>query len=183
MSDDFEELDKSVLARRAEALAKPRTDTGAVVETVAILRFSLMSQDYAVPLDAVEAVLRIGEIVSIPLTPKHIQGVIRRRGQTIALVSLRHYFHPEYEGLVDSDFAIIVVADGKRFALQVEDIEGVVRIPKSAFLPAPDNFDTAQSPFVIAVTTEGLTILDVGRLVAAGNFGLDNPRAADRGNA
>jgi len=183
MSGDWEDIDKAVLSKRAEILAQPRADVEAVVETVAILRFSLMAQDYAVPLDVVEAVLRIGAIVSIPLTPKHIQGVIRRRGQTIALVSLRHYFHPESEGLIDADFAIIVYTGGKRFALQVEEIEGVVRIPKSAFLPAPENFDKAQAPLVAAVTTEGLTVLDVGRLVLASDFGMDTPRAADRGNS
>jgi purine-binding chemotaxis protein CheW len=180
MSGEWEEVDRSVLQKRADLLAQPRADVDAVVETLAILRFSLMGQDYAVPLEVVEAVLRIGAIVSIPLTPKHIQGVLRRRGQTIALVSLTHYFHPEFEGLIDSDFAIIVVAGGKRFALQVEEIEGVVRCPKSAFLPAPDNFDRAQAPFVIAVTTEGLTLLDVERLVAADDFGMDSPRAAER---
>jgi purine-binding chemotaxis protein CheW len=181
MSGEWEDVDRPILQKRAEILAQPREAVDAVVEMLHILRFSLMGQDYAVPLEAVEAVLRIGDIVSIPLTPKHIQGVIRRRGQTIALVSLRHFFHPEFEGLVDSDFAIIVSAGGKRFALQVEEIEGVVRCPKSALVAAPDNFDRAQAPFVVAVTTEGLTILNMERLVAADDFGMDNPRATDRG--
>jgi chemotaxis signal transduction protein len=180
MTGDWEEVEKSVLAKRAELLAQPRIVKDAVVETMAILRFTLMSQNYAVPLDVVEAVLRIGDIVSIPLASKHIQGVIRRRGQTIALVCLTRYFHPEFEGLIDADFAIIVFAGGKRFALQVEEIEGVVHYPKSALVPAPDNYDRAQAPYVIAVTTEGLTVLDVERLALADDFGMDNPRVSER---
>ena len=53
MSGDWEDIDKAVLSKRAEILAQPRADVEAVVETVAILRFSLMAQDYAVPLDVV----------------------------------------------------------------------------------------------------------------------------------
>jgi purine-binding chemotaxis protein CheW len=139
-----------------------------------------MEADYAIPLDEVEAVLRIGHIVSIPMTPKHIQGVIRRRGQTIALTNLRHFFHPEFEGIADADFAVVVVAGGKRFALQVEEIDGVVHLPKSELVPAPENFDRAQAPYVVAVTTAGLTILDMDRLVATSEFGMDNPRTAER---
>lgn len=183
MSGDWEDVDKSILERRAEALAQPRDAIEAVGEAISILRFSLMGREYAVPLGDVEAVLRIGGIVSIPLTPKHIQGVIRRRGQTIALVSLWRYFHPEYEGLVDADFAVVVFAGGKRFALQVEEIEGVVRLPRRALLPVPDNFDRAQVAYVTSVTLDGLTILDPARLAAAGGFGMDSPRAAERGNA
>jgi purine-binding chemotaxis protein CheW len=180
MSGDWEDVDLSVLQRRAEALARPRAEGDAAVATVALLQFTLMDADYAILLDAVEAVLRIGHIVSIPLTPKHIQGVIRRRGQTIALANLRNYFHPEVEGIADADFAVIVVASGKRFALQVEEIEGVVHVPKNDLGPAPDNFDKAQAPFVTAVTTGGLTILDVERLVRMDDFGMDSPRASER---
>lgn len=180
MGDDWEDVDLEILKRRAEALALPRAEGAAVVETVALLQFTLMEAQYAIPLEEVEAVLRIGHIVSIPLTPKHIPGVIRRRGQTIALVNLRHYFHPEHEGLADADFAVIVVAGGKRFALQVEEIEGVVRLPRSDLVPAPDNFDKAQAPYVVAVTTGGLAVLDLGRLVGTSELGMDSPRTAER---
>jgi len=180
MDGDWEDVDLSVLQRRAEELAKPRAADDTAVETAALLQFTLMDADYAIRLEAVEAVLRIGHIVSIPLTPKHIQGVIRRRGQTIALANLRHYFHPEAEGIADADFAVIVVAGGKRFALQVEEIEGVVHVPEDDLFPAPDNFDRAQAPYVVAVTTGGLTVLDVERLVRTDDFGMDSPRASER---
>jgi purine-binding chemotaxis protein CheW len=180
LDDLWTDLDVAILRRRAEALAQPRADAGGAAETLALLQFTLMEADYAIPLVAVEAVLRIGQIVSIPLTPKHIQGVIRRRGQTIALVSLRHFFHPEFEGLADADFAVIVVAGGKRFALQAEEIEGVVYVPKDELKPAAENFDRAQAPFVVAVTVGGLTVLDVERLVATSEFGMDKPRGTER---
>jgi purine-binding chemotaxis protein CheW len=184
MGDDLEDIwidvDSSTLKRRAELLAHPRAAGDTAAETIALLQFTLMEASYAIPLDDVEAVLRIGHIVSIPLTPKHIQGVIRRRGQTIALTSLRHFFHPEFEGIADADFAVIVVAGGKRFALQAEEIEGVVHVPKADLVQAPDNFDRAQAPFVVAVTTGGLTILDMERLVGTSEFGMDSPRTAER---
>ncbi|MDJ0762267.1 MAG: chemotaxis protein CheW [Myxococcota bacterium] len=175
MKENWEEVEKTVLKRRAAELAKPLDDQAEITEVLPVLEFVLMGMRYSVILDKIEAVTRIGEIISIPLTPRHISGIIRRRGVSFTLVSLRHFFNRNAEGLADADFAVIVSAKGKKFALQVEDIEGVIHVPKAGLLPAPDNFDAAQAPYVSAVTTDGLVVLDVDRFVEAKGFSMDSP--------
>lgn len=173
MSEEWEDTDREVLERRAAQLAKPIVDESKTEETVTLLRFTLMGASYAVFLSAVEAVARIGDIFAIPLTPRHISGVIRRRGQTITLVSLRHFFHPESENLIDSDFALVSIAGKKRFALQVEEIDGVQVVLKRDLAPPPDNFDRTQAPYLYGVTRDGLAVLDLETLVTAEGFGVD----------
>jgi len=176
MSDDWEDIGRAILEQRAALLAAPLEDDGKSEQMITLLVFTLMGSPYAVPLSCVEAVTRIGGIFAIPLTPRHISGVIRRRGQTIALVSLRHFFHPETEALIDADFAVISTAGGKRFALQVEEIDGVTQIPLKDLRPPPDNFDRTQAPYLAGVTNDGLVVLELEELVAAEGFGMDTKK-------
>jgi purine-binding chemotaxis protein CheW len=177
----WDDVDRGLLKRRALDLAKPIIREDLQAKYISLLEFSLMDTRYAVHLDRVGAVAKIGEIVSVPLTPKHISGIVRRRGQSIALVNLRHFFHADAEGLADADFAVVVDISGKRFALQVEDIEGVIQLPDDSLVAAPENFDPAQLPFVTGITIDGLVVLDLEKLVAAKGFGTDRSRKGDPG--
>jgi purine-binding chemotaxis protein CheW len=168
---NWEDVDQRLLKRRADELAKRLEQEDVSVAHVALLEFSLMGLSYAVKLGQVESVSKIGDIVSIPLTPRHFSGIIRRRGQSIALVNLRYFFHPNAEGIADADFALIVSVLGKRFALQVEDIQGVAHLEENRLLPPPDNFDPAQLPHVDGVTIEGLIVIDLESLVRTEGFG------------
>jgi chemotaxis signal transduction protein len=168
MTDNREQ---EILERRAADLARRDTQTERDrKERLALLEFTLMSRRYAVRLDQVDAVTRIGEIISIPMTPRHLVGVIRRRGESIALVSLRHFFNASAEGIADADFAMLVQVRGKRFALQVEEVRGVLQLARDLLTDPPSNFDPNQASFVAGVTTDGLTCIDLDKLVEASGF-------------
>ena len=95
---------------------------------------------------------------------------MRRRGDSIALVNLTHFFHAEQEGISDADFAVIVRGGNKQFALQAEDVLGVSLVPSASLKPPQENFDRYQQPYVIGVTLEGLVLLDLDKLVVAKGF-------------
>ena len=69
---------------------------------------------------------------------------------------------------------MIVFAGGKRFALQVDEIQGVFHFVGGTLFPVPDNFDSAQSPYMSGVTKDGLAVIDLERLVSADGFGTDS---------
>jgi purine-binding chemotaxis protein CheW len=173
MSGEWDNVDKNLLKRRAMELARPMDVEEQSIVRVALLEFSLMGMRYAVRLGQVESVSRIGSIVSVPLAPRHISGIVRRRGLSIALVNLRLFFHPDAEGIADADFALIVAVFGKRFALQVEDIQGVIHLHEDLVMSPPENFDPAQLPYVAGVTIDGLVLIDLESLVRADGFGTE----------
>jgi len=161
---------KEILRLRAVELAKVASKAAAVQQSEAFLELSIMGMRYAVILDKVDVVGKVDEVFVVPQTPPHITGVIRRRGQPIALVSLRHFFYPNTRGIADADYAVVVVAQGKRFALQVEEIEGVCQLEKSALAPPSDTLTSEQIPYISAVTTDGLAVIDLDRLVQSETF-------------
>ncbi len=167
-----EAIEKRLLERRAEELGVPIAEQE-YGESIPLLEFFIMGNRYAVNLEKVETVTRIGDIVTIPTSLNHISGIIRRRGQSIALVNLRRFFYSGAEGIADADFAVIVNAGGKRFALQVEEILGVIHLPADLVMSTPENFDPAQATHISGVTIDGLSVINLETLVKARGFGTD----------
>jgi purine-binding chemotaxis protein CheW len=168
--NDNRDIDRAILLKRARELAKPIEGQETEEDKPALLEFSTMGQRYAVKLSQVTAVLRILEITAIPLVPKHIPGIIRRRGESIALINLTYFFNADQTGISDADYAVVVRGAGKQFALQVDDVLGVILVPVESLKPPQDNFDPAQQPFISGVTLDGLMLLDLDSLVKARGF-------------
>lgn len=160
----------AVLDKRADTLARPLDQLESREEWTNLLVFIMMGRRYAVELTKITAVTRIHEITSIPSAPKHIPGIIRRRGESIGLVNLSYFFNAERTGISDADFAVIVQAKHKRFALQVEDILGANMVRNADLLAPQDNFDPAQLPFVSRVMLDGLVVIDLDALIQAKGF-------------
>ncbi|MBN2344089.1 MAG: chemotaxis protein CheW [Deltaproteobacteria bacterium] len=171
MNSKLKHIEHDLLLSRAERLAIPieATDENLAVERVLV--FFAMGEKFAIPLAQVEAVTRIIDIFPIPHTPAHIPGVIRRRGQTIALVNLRFFFYPGTEALIDEDYAVAVRVKKKLFSLQIEDVEGVVNLLKTNILPVPDSYDRAMSPYLSGITRDDMAILNLDEIVMTSNFG------------
>ena len=170
MSETLDEKQAKILARRAEVLAMPIEELSAREAIVNLLEFSMTAQRYAVQLDYVQAVTRVSEITSIPLVPKHIPGIIRRRGESIALVNLAYFFNANRGGIADADFAVIVQVKDKRFALQVEEILGVTTLKGEELRAPQDNFDPTQISYVSHVTMDGLLVLNLEAILDADGF-------------
>ncbi|MBN2529784.1 MAG: chemotaxis protein CheW [Deltaproteobacteria bacterium] len=170
MADKMREIEISLLKNRAHRLATPIETSDDNAETERHLIFTAMESKFSVPLDFVEAVTKISDIMPIPHTPAHIQGVIRRRGQTIALVNLRYFFTASTESLADEDYAVVLKVKGKLFALQVEDVEGVSLLPTASIFPVPESYDKALRPYISGITMDDLAIINLNEILMTPNF-------------
>jgi len=57
-----------------------------------VVIFALGKEEYAMPIDVVREITRLGEIRSIPQAPPYVQGLINLRGQAIPLIDLHVRF-------------------------------------------------------------------------------------------
>lgn len=79
--------------------------------------------------DVVAEVLPAVRITPIPGAPDDVEGVIDVRGTVVAVVDLRARFGLARRALVPTDRLVVVVVDGRRLALRVDDALDVVMVP------------------------------------------------------
>ena len=84
----------------------------------------------------------------------------------------RTFLYPDSQGIADADYALVVSVQGKRFALQVEDIEGVSQLNKERLQLSSENLSSEQIRYISAATTDGLAIIDLEKVVQAEGFSL-----------
>ena len=106
--------------------------------------FELDGQKYALPLSAVQLVVRAVEITPLPLAPDSVAGLINFQGQVVPVFNLRRRFRlPERELQLD-DHMILARTAWRLVALVVDAVGGVLEcaagetVPVDAVLPGTD---------------------------------------------
>jgi purine-binding chemotaxis protein CheW len=85
-----------------------------------ILVFLLDQQRYALPSLLVEELARAVEIISVPGTPKEVEGVIDYRGKIVPVLDLRRYLGLLARAAQPADYLIILRIDARLFAIRVD---------------------------------------------------------------
>ncbi len=86
---------------------------------------------YALPLEAVEKVIRSVELTRVPNAPELVLGLINLRGRTIPVVNIRRYFGlPEREMEIE-DYLVIARTSTWRIAFLVDWVHGVESVDES----------------------------------------------------
>ena len=79
--------------REWDDLARAASDRGDSPESLdeihQLLCFELAGAPYAVPVERVREIVRMGPVTPIPRTPEDVRGVISLRGEMIELIDLR----------------------------------------------------------------------------------------------
>jgi purine-binding chemotaxis protein CheW len=90
--------------------------------------FTLDEQRYAVPLSAVERIVRLVEITPVPETPEIVLGVINVQGRILPVVNIRRRFHLPARELHPSDHLLIARTSQRTVALVVDAVNEVATL-------------------------------------------------------
>ncbi len=112
-------------------------------EAEAWVTFLAAGQSYALPVEEVQEVLRVGHITRVPRTPSAVRGVTNLRGRVLAVLDLplRFGFAP----CPMDDFARILVVrhQGRPVGLLVDRIEPMAQVLPST-IEAPEDVDSLE---------------------------------------
>jgi purine-binding chemotaxis protein CheW len=100
------------------------------------LIFSLDDQRYALPLSAVERVVRVVELVPMPKAPNAILGVVNIQGRIIPVISVRRQFGFTEREPDLTDQLIITSVESRATALLVDSVLGVVESSSDRVVPS-----------------------------------------------
>ena len=109
-----------------EAVSRSSADLGES-KTGQLVMFGLDEQRYALRLSAVEQIVRVVEIASLPKAPDIILGVINLHGRIVPVYDIRARFRLTNREILLSDHLIVAHTKKRDVALVVDKVTGVVR--------------------------------------------------------
>lgn len=133
-----------------------------------LVAFRLAAEEYAVPVQNVEGIIKLTEPTKVPGSPPFIRGVINLRGKVISILDLRRRFlmHPLRD---ESDARVLVVHhDGKNVGILVDEVSEVLTLDTSTIQPPPPEVVATESRAVEGLCNFDerlIIILDLGAVL------------------
>lgn len=89
--------------------------------------FTLHEQRYALPLSAVERIVRAAEVTPLPKAPGIVLGIINVQGRVIPVLNIRKRFLLPEREIEVGDYFIIANTSTRTVALVVDEVRGVAK--------------------------------------------------------
>ena len=99
-----------------------------------LVLFTLADRRLALPLSAVERVVRVVEITPLPQAPEIVRGVINVGGRVIPVLDIRSRFGLPARPTALSDHLVLANAATRTVALLAESVQGVAAFPEEAVI-------------------------------------------------
>jgi len=106
-----------------------------------MLSFRLGSEEYVLPVDEVQEVLKSRELTMVPNSPPHVLGVTSIRGTVLPVLDLGRRLGLPPATRDEKARIIIISPDDEDAGILVDRVTGVVRISPDAVRPAPETIE------------------------------------------
>jgi purine-binding chemotaxis protein CheW len=131
-----------------------------------LLAFHLDSHCYALPLDAVERIVRTVNVTPLPHAPEIVTGVVNVHGRIIPVVDIRKRFHLRKREVTLSDQLIIARTSRRPVALTA-DTTAVVDCDEQDVVAAEQIIPGTQYINGVAKLRDGIILIhDLGSLLS-----------------
>lgn len=137
-------------------------------KTVQFIVFHVGDEEFGVPIEAIQEIVRMGQITPIPDSPEFVQGLINVRGEIVAVINLMARFFLKGE-TNEPKHIVITRQEENLFGLMVDEVTEVLRIPKSEVKPPPKLIATVREEYVngvITVENRLILLLDLPRVLS-----------------
>jgi len=112
--------------------------SGAIDDEEQFVVFRLMNEEYGVPIDSVQEIVRVpDELTRVPKTPDFLEGVVNLRGVVMPVVDQRRRFGLPSMERNDRQRIMVYTIRGVRTGFIVDQVLEVMRIPASVIGPSP----------------------------------------------
>ena len=126
---------------------------------VRLVLLTVDGQTYALHLEAVDRILRMVEVTSLPGAPDAVEGVINIQGEVIPVVSIRRRLGLARRAARVSDSLVVARARARRLAIIAESVLGVVERPADAVVSTGDIARGTQHIEGVLKTSDGLVLI------------------------
>ena len=123
-----------------------------------IVVFTLGDRRYGLPLSAVERIVRVVDVTSLPKGPDIVIGLVNVQGRVIPVINVRRRFHLPEREIALNDQMVIARTTRRSLALVVDSVTGVLEYSEHEAVEAQDVLPELQY-------VEGVVKLDDGLIL------------------
>ena len=132
--------------------------------------FDLAEEHYGVDIAAVEGIIKMQDITTVPHAPEFVEGVTNLRGEVLPVVDLRKRFElPPSEETIDTRIVVVELQTGK-VGVIVDDVSEVLQVPADAIEPPSPiiaGIESAMLMGIAKVEDRLIILLDLVKLLSA----------------
>jgi purine-binding chemotaxis protein CheW len=111
----------------------------AVDDEEQLVVFRVMDEEYAVPIESVQEIVRVpDELIHIPNTPHFVEGVVNLRGAVLPVLDQRRRFGLPAAERNDGQRIVVFSVRGTRTGFIVDSVSQVMRVAGQFIGPAPE---------------------------------------------
>ena len=111
--------------------------TGEVTEQFVVFR--LGSEEFGLPVSAVDEVIRLPETLTrLPTAPNFVEEVMNLRGQVIPIIDQRQRFAYQRQDETRQARVVVVTIDHMKAGFVVDSVSEILRVPAEQLRPAPE---------------------------------------------
>lgn len=132
--------------------------------------FMVNNEMFAVPMAPVQEIIRVPEVVRVPLSPPSLKGLANLRGKVLPVVSLRSHFHYEEKEYDEVTRVLVIDEMGTSIGFIVDLVSSVVtvepqQIEDVSTIQATVNTDLLKGVIKNMGSAAMVMILDFDRLI------------------
>ncbi len=151
------------------------------------MTYVVATETYAVPLEAVQEIIRFQRVTPVPDVAPHIAGVINLRGTVVPVVDVRVRLGLERRDADGRTCIIVVQFRDMSVGLLVDTVSEVVKVPLNGVEVPPRSGATGDASGMIRglvrVDDEVKILVDIETLLFGGSLANGDPMAEQNGGA
>lgn len=141
-------------------------------EEMKFVTFFLEKEEYALPINQVQEINRVGEITRVPNSPTHVLGVMNLRGKIVPVIELKQRLKLG-KAQINKESRIVVVEQGpKVLGLLVDRVAQVLNISSDQIESAPEEVVQLHENFVKSIgkiDNRMVILLDLEKVISSNN--------------
>ena len=144
-------------------------------ELLQLVSFKISNEEFGIDILSVQEINRMLQITKVPNTPDFIEGVINLRGRIIPVIDLRVKLGMMRKEHSKDTRIVVVDIKQKTVGFIVDEVNEVLRIPKSITEAPPDMVNSINSEYIISIgklEDRLLILLDLEKMIPESEYNL-----------
>jgi purine-binding chemotaxis protein CheW len=144
-------------------------------ELLQLVSFKISNEEFGIDILSVQEINRMLQITKVPNTPDFIEGVINLRGRIIPVIDLRVKLGMMRKEHSKDTRIVVVDIKQKTVGFIVDEVNEVLRIPKSITEAPPDMVSGINSEYIISIgklEDRLLILLDLEKMIPETDYNL-----------